>query len=175
MFIILLVATATLGGLPPSWTVLNCFHLLWFYKLYPLLGWLYRLSGWFYSFAFTSTLTCIIFNLYYYCITVTVLNCFHLLWLYKLYPLLGWLCRLPGWFYSFAFTSNLTCIIFNLYYYCITVLPLPTSCPFNLYGIRATLFWPVIVVLCSLSLHLCLPKTLVLRCCVPFLPSLVPP
>ena len=43
-------------------------------------------------------------------------------------------------------------------YYCLTVLPLPTLCPFPLYGIRATLFWPVIVVLCSLSLHLCLPE-----------------
>ena len=50
IFIILLVATATLDGLPPSRTVLNCFHLLWFYKLYPLLGWLYRLLGWSYSF-----------------------------------------------------------------------------------------------------------------------------
>ena len=84
MFIILLVATATLDELPPSRTVLNCFHLLW---------------------------------------------------LYKLYPLLGWLCRLPGWFYSFAFTSTLTCIIFNLYYYCITVIPLPMLCLFLLYGI----------------------------------------
>ena len=32
-------------------------------------------------------------------------------------PLLGWLCRLLGWFYSFAFTFTLTCITFNLYYY----------------------------------------------------------
>ena len=39
----------------------------------------------------------------------------------------------------------------------------------------ATLFWPVIVLLCSLSLRLCLPETLVLSCCVPFLPSLAPP
>ena len=123
MFIILLVATATLDGLSP-----------------------YR----------------------------TVLNCFHLFWLYLLYPLLGWLCRLPGWSYSIAFMFTLTCITFSLYYYCLTVLPLPTLCPFPLYGIRATLFWPVIVVLCSLSLCLCLPKTLVLRCCVPFLPSLAP-
>ena len=84
MFIILFVATATLDGLPP-----------------------YR----------------------------TVLNCFHLLWLYLLYPLLGWLCHLPSWFYSIAFMYSLTCIIFNLYYYCITVLPLPTLCPFPLYGI----------------------------------------
>ena len=37
------------------------------------------------------------------------------------------------------------------------------------------LFWPVIVLLCSLSLRLCLPETLVLSCCVPFLPSLAPP
>ena len=43
------------------------------------------------------------------------------------------------------------------------------------YGIKATLFWPVIVLLCSLSLRLCLPETLVLSCCVPFLPSLAPP
>ena len=66
MFIILLVATATMDGLPPYRTVLNCFYLLWLYKLYPLLGWLCRLLGWFYSFAFTFTLTCITFNLYYY-------------------------------------------------------------------------------------------------------------
>ena len=88
----------------------------------------------------------------------------HWLWLYLLYPLLGWLCRLPGWFYSIAFMYSYTCITFNLYYYCITVLLLPTLCPFPLYGIRATLFWPVIVVLCSLSLCLCLLETLVLRC-----------
>ena len=62
-----------------------------------------------------------------------VLNCFHLFWLSKLYPLLGWLCRLLGWFYSFAFTFILTCITFNLYYYCIIVLPLPTPCPFHIY------------------------------------------
>ena len=124
MFIILFVATATLDGLPP-----------------------YR----------------------------TVLNYFHLLWLYLLYPLLGWLCRLPCWFYSIAFTYSYSCITFNLYCYCITMLPLPTLCPFPFYGIRAILFWPVIVVLCSLSLRLCLPKTLILRCCVPFLPSLAPP
>ena len=59
----------------------------------------------------------------------TVLNCFHWLWLYLLYPLLGWLCRLPGWFYSIAFTYSYTCITFNLYYCYITVLPLPTLCP----------------------------------------------
>ena len=70
MFIILLVATATLDGLPPSRTVLNCFHLLWLFLLYRLLGWLCRLPGWFYSIAFTFTLTCITFNLYYYCIIV---------------------------------------------------------------------------------------------------------
>ena len=46
---------------------------------------------------------------------------------------------------------------------------------FIFYGIKATLFWPVIVLLCSLSLRLCLPETLVLSCCVPFLPSLAPP
>ena len=46
--------------------------------------------------------------------------------------------------------------------------------PSPFYGIRATFFWPVIVVLCSLSLRLYLPETLVL-CCVPFLPSLAPP
>ena len=74
MLIILLVATTTLDGLPPSRTVLNCFHLLWLYKLYPLLGWLCRLPCWSYSFAFTCiTFTCIIFNLYYYCITVLLL------------------------------------------------------------------------------------------------------
>ena len=84
MFIILLVVTATLNELPP-----------------------YRM----------------------------VLNCFHLLWLYKLYPLLGWLCRLPSWSYSFAFTYSFTCITFNLYYYCITVIPLPMLCLFLLYGI----------------------------------------
>ena len=28
---------------------------------------------------------------------------------------------------------TLTCITFNLYYYCITVLPLPTLCPFPFY------------------------------------------
>ena len=44
-------------------------------------------------------------------------------------PLLGWLCRLLGWFYSFAFTFTLTCITFNLYYCYITVLPHPTLCP----------------------------------------------
>ena len=49
IFIILLVATATLDELPPSRTVLNCLHLLWLYKLYPLLGWLYRLPGWSYN------------------------------------------------------------------------------------------------------------------------------
>ena len=50
MFIILLVATATLDGLPPYQTVLNCFHLLWIIVLiyfelfwYILLGWFYRL------------------------------------------------------------------------------------------------------------------------------------
>ena len=73
MFIILLVATATLDGLPPYRTVLNYFHLLWLYKLYPLLGWLCRLPGWFYSFAFTFILTCIIFHLYHYCLTVLLL------------------------------------------------------------------------------------------------------
>ena len=105
-----------------------------------------------------------------------VLNFFCLLYIYKLYPLLGWLCRLPGWSYSFAFTCiTFTCIIFKLYYHCVTVLKLPTPCPFPLYGIRAILFWPVIVLLCSLSLRLCLPETLVLSCCVPFLPSLAPP
>ena len=86
-------------------------------------------------------------------------------------PLLGWLYRLPGWSYSFAFT----CITFKLYYHCITVLSLPTSYPFPLYGIRATFFWSVIVVLCSLSFRLCLLETLVLRCCVLFLPLLAPP
>ena len=84
MFIILLVVTATLNELPP-----------------------YRM----------------------------VLNCFHLLCLYKLYPLLGWLCRLPSWSYSFAFTYSFTCITFNLYYYCITVIPLPMLCLFLLYGL----------------------------------------
>ena len=34
------------------------------------------------------------------------------------------------------------------------MLPLPMLCPLPLYGIRATLFWPVIMVLCSLSLRL---------------------
>ena len=50
MFIILLVATATLDGLLPYWTVLNCFHLLWtivfiYFELfwYILLGWFYHL------------------------------------------------------------------------------------------------------------------------------------
>ena len=76
---------------------------------------------------------------------------------------------------QFAFTRTLTCITHNLYYYYIIVLPLPTLCPLILYGIRATLFWLVIVVLCSLSLRLCLPETLVICCCVPFLPSLAPP
>ena len=38
MFIILLVATATLDGLPPSRMVLNCFHLLYLYLLYPYLA-----------------------------------------------------------------------------------------------------------------------------------------
>ena len=92
-------------------------------------------------------------------------------------PLLGWLCCLPGWFNSiaFAFTCSFTCITFNLYYCYIIVLLFPILCPFPLYGIRATLFWPMIVVLCSLSLCLCLPETLVLRCCVPFLLSLAPP
>ena len=47
--------------------------------------------------------------------------------------------------------------------------------PFPLYGIRAILFWLVIVLLCSLSLRLCLPETLVLLCCVNFLPLLAPP
>ena len=89
IFIILFVATAILDGLPPYRTVLNCFHLLWLYKLYPLLGWLCHLLGWFCSFAFTFILTCIIF----------------------------------------AFTFILTCITFNLYYYCLTMLPLPTLCP----------------------------------------------
>ena len=64
----------------------------------------------------------------------SVLNCFHLLWLYLLYPLLGWLWRLPSWFYSIAFTFTLTCITFNLYCYCLIVLLLPTLCPFSLYG-----------------------------------------
>ena len=63
-----------------------------------------------------------------------VLNCFHLLWLYLLYPLHGWLWRLPSWFYSIAFTFTLGCITFNLYYYCLIVLLLPTLCPFSLYG-----------------------------------------
>ena len=45
MFIILFVATATLDGLPSYRTVLNYFHLLWLYLLYPLLGWLCRLPG----------------------------------------------------------------------------------------------------------------------------------
>ena len=96
MFIILFVATATLDGLP-----------------------LYR----------------------------TVLNCFHSLWLYLLYPLLGWLYRLPGWFYSIAFTCFLTCITFNLYYYCITVLSLPTLCPFPLHGIRLLLLLLLLLLL----------------------------
>ena len=134
MFIILLVATATLDGLPSYRTVLNCFHLLWFYKLYPLLGWLYRLPGWFYSFAFTFILICIIFHLFAF-MFILICIIFHL----------------------FAFTFILICIIFHLYYYCLTVLPLPMLCPFPFYGIKATLFWLVIVVLCSLSLHLCLP------------------
>ena len=49
MFITLLVATATLDGLPPYRTVLNCFHLLWtivliYFKLFSyILGWFYRL------------------------------------------------------------------------------------------------------------------------------------
>ena len=66
---ILLVATATLNGLPSSRTVLNCFHLLWLYLLYPYLaGSAAYLVG--SSIAFTFTLTCITFNLYYYYITV---------------------------------------------------------------------------------------------------------
>ena len=57
-------------------------------------------------------------------------------------PLLGWLCRLPGWSYSFVFTCiTFTCITFKLYYHCITVIPLPTPCPFPLYGIRAQLLY----------------------------------
>ena len=94
MFIILFVATATLDGLP-----------------------LYR----------------------------TVLNCFHSLWLYLLYPLLRWLWRLPSWFYSIAFTFTLTCITFNLYCYCSIVLLLPTLCPFPLYGIILLLLFILFV------------------------------
>ena len=118
MFIILLVATATLDGLPPSQMVLNCFQLLWLYLLYHLLGWLCRLLSWFYF-----ALTCITFNLY-------ILLCF--------------------------------CI-----QHCV---------PFLLYGIRATLFWPVIVLLHVFSVSASMSTwTLVLRCCIPFLPSLAPP
>ena len=73
MFIILFVTTATLDRLLPYWTVLNCFHLLWLYLLYPLLRWLWRLLSWLYSIAFTFTLTCITFNLYCYCSIVLLL------------------------------------------------------------------------------------------------------
>ena len=69
MFIILLVATATLDGLPPYRTVLNCFHLLWLYLLYPYLaGSAAYLVG--PSIAFTCSFTCITLKLYYYYITM---------------------------------------------------------------------------------------------------------
>ena len=71
-----------------------------------------------------------------------------------------------GWFY-FAF------ILFSTYI--TAVLPPSSLVSFPLYGIRAILFWAVIVWLCSLSLCLCLPETLIILCCVPFVPSLAPP
>ena len=64
---------------------------------------------------------------------------------------------------------------FILYYCCATVLSPSALCPFPFYGIRAILFWPVIVLLCFLSLRLCLPETLILFYCVTFLLSLAPP
>ena len=74
---------------------------------------------------------------------------------------------------SYLFSSLFTLFPFTIllcfHSHSSTVRPLP------LYGIRATLFWLVIVWLCSLSLCLCLPETLILLCCVPFLPSLAPP
>ena len=72
MLIILFVATATLDELPPYWTVLNCFHLLWSYLLYPYLaGSAAYLVG--SSITFTCSFICITFNLYYYYITVLLL------------------------------------------------------------------------------------------------------
>ena len=103
IFITLLVATATLDGLPPYRTVLSCFHLLWtivliYFELFSyILGWFYRL--------------------------IIVLT--FKLFIFKLRTL------------------------FSLQHYCASVsLPISSAYPSPLYGIRATLFWPVVVLLC---------------------------
>ena len=95
----------------------------------------------------------ITFNLYYCYITVLLLPA---------------LCPLPHTLFLLAYYFQLILLLYN----CAST---SNTVPFPLYGIRATLFWSVIVLLCSLSLRLCLLETLVLRCCVPFLPSLAPP
>ena len=84
MFITLLVATATLDGLLPYRTVLNCFHLLWtivliYFELFSyILGWFYRLI-----IVLTFKLFIVlIFKLFTFQVTYiiffTILLCFHL-------------------------------------------------------------------------------------------------
>ena len=64
MFITLLVATATLDGLPPYRTVLNCFHLFWTIVLiYFELFW-YILFGWFYRLIIVLTFKLFTFKLF---------------------------------------------------------------------------------------------------------------
>ena len=50
------------------------------------------------------------------------------LYLRQVFFIKEWLCRLPGWSYSFAFTCIILLALY--YYHCITMLPLPTPCPF---------------------------------------------
>ena len=77
MFITLLVATATLDGLPPYRTVLNCFHLLWtivliYFKLFSyILGWFYRLIIALTFKLFTFKLLTL-FSLQYFCASVSL-------------------------------------------------------------------------------------------------------
>ena len=65
--------------------------------------------------------------------------------------------------------------LFSLQYYCASISSHQLCVPFPLYGIRAILFWPVIVLLCVFVSCPCLPERLIFRYCVPFLPSLAPP
>ena len=91
MFIILLVATATLDGLPPYRTVLNCFYLLWtivliYFKLFSyILGWFYRLIIVLTFKLFTFKLLTL-FSLQYFCASSYLLSSYLHILCFRLFP-----------------------------------------------------------------------------------------
>ena len=94
-------------------------------------------------FSLFYTLNC--FDIYYLAGFTTLLLLFWsilLSWCYRLTVVLNYFVYI----YNTAFLAG-SIILFSIYY---TVLPPSTLCPFPLCGIKAILFWPVIVLLCSL-------------------------